>query len=122
MLWCNLIYIKRVYDRVGVEDGARFLVERLWPRGVKKAALIMDAWLKEVAPSDDLRRWFAHDPLKWTEFQQRYRAELAANPQAWMPLIEAANRGPITLLLSARDTEHNNALVLKAFLEEQLRQ
>jgi uncharacterized protein YeaO (DUF488 family) len=113
-----MIQIKRVYDPPAKEDGARFLVERLWPRGMKKEALHMDAWLKDVAPSDDLRRWFSHDPLKWKEFQRRYRAELADNPAACQPLLDAAKQGNITLLFSAHDTEHNNAIVLKSYLEE----
>jgi uncharacterized protein YeaO (DUF488 family) len=85
---------------------------------VKKADLRINAWLKEVAPSNDLRRWFGHDPARWDEFQRRYRAELDANPGAWEPLVEAYRQGIVTLLYAARDTEHNNALVLKAYLEE----
>lgn len=112
-----MIGIKRVYDDPETSDGARYLVERLWPRGMKKENLIMDAWFKEVAPSSDLRRWFGHDPEKWKEFQRRYRAELDANPNAWKPLLEASKRGNVTLLYSARDTEHNNADTLKSYLE-----
>ena len=115
------IQIKRVYDPPAKEDGARFLVERLWPRGMKKDALVMDAWYKNAAPSVDLRRWFSHDPAKWKDFQRRYRAELAANPTACQPLLEAARQGNITLLYSARDTEHNSALELKSYLEQRLR-
>jgi uncharacterized protein YeaO (DUF488 family) len=92
-------------------------VERLWARGVRRAGLRLDDWLKEVAPSDRLRRWFGHDPRKWTEFRSRYRAELAANPASWRPLVEAARHGAVTLLYSARDPERNSAVVLKAFLE-----
>ncbi len=116
-----MLKVKRVYEAVERSDGARFLVERLWPRGMKKEDLSMQAWLKDVAPSDSLRRWFGHDPLKWGEFQKRYRAELAGNPNAWKPILGAAERGGATLLYSAHDTEHNNALVLKSFLEEHLR-
>ena len=115
-----MIQIKRVYDRPGKEDGERFLVERLWPRGMKKEALHMAAWYKGVAPSDELRRWFRHDPAKWKEFQRRYRAELSDNFAAWQPLLDAAKQGNITLLYSAHDTEHNNAVVLKSYLEEGL--
>ncbi|RPJ26324.1 MAG: DUF488 family protein [Chloroflexi bacterium] len=115
-----MLKIKRVYETAQASDGVRFLVERLWPRGMKKEDLKMKAWLKEVAPSQSLRRWFAHDPLKWQEFQQRYRAELEANPDAWRPILEAAKRADVTLLYSARDTEHNSALLLKSFLEEQM--
>lgn len=115
-----MIRVKRVYDSPEAGDGTRFLVERLWPRGMKKESLRMDAWLKEVAPSDALRRWFGHDPAKWEEFQRRYRAELDAKPQAWRPILEAARLGAVTLLFSARDVEHNNAVTLKAYLEKRL--
>ena len=110
--------VKRVYDAPQAHDGARYLVDRLWPRAVKKTDLRINGWLKEVAPSNDLRRWFGHDPEKWAEFQRRYRAELDANPGAWQPLIEAYQQGNVTLLYAARDTQHNNAIVLKAYLEE----
>ena len=115
----TLLYVKRIYEAPEADDGARYLVERLWPRGMKKN-LIMDAWFKEVAPSHELRRWFRHDPAKWDEFQRRYRAELDENPTAWKPLLEAAKRGNVTLLYSARDTEHNNDVVLKSYLEARL--
>ena len=115
-----MIRIKRAYDPGAKEDGARFLVDRLWPRGVKKEALHVAAWYKEVAPSDELRHWFNHDPAKWKDFQRRYRAELTASPAAWQPLLDAAEQGDITLLYSAHDTEHNNAVALKAYLEEKL--
>jgi len=117
----TVIHIKRVYDPSAKEDGARFLVERLWPRGMKKDALHMDAWYKNLAPSDDLRRWFSHDPAKWKEFQRRYQAELADNSAACQTLLDAAKQGNITLLYSARDTERNNALALKSYLEERLK-
>ena len=112
-----MIALKRVYEPVGTEDGTRFLVERLWPRGVRKAALMFDAWLKEVAPSTELRRWFGHDPARWQEFCQRYAAELEARPDAWAPIVQADRSGTVTLLYSSRDTEHNNAVALKAYLE-----
>ena len=115
-----MIRIKRVYDAPAKEDGARFLVERLWPRGMKKESLHMTAWYKEAAPSNQLRRWFSHDPDKWKDFQRRYRAELTASPAAWEPLLDAAEQGDVTLLYSAHDTEHNNAVVLEAYLEERL--
>ena len=115
-----MLKTKRAYEPAEVSDGARFLVDRLWPRGIKKEALEMKAWLKDVAPSPALRQWFAHDPAKWQEFQQRYRAELESDPEAWQPILEAAKQGDVTLLYSARDTEHNSAVLLKAFLEEQL--
>jgi uncharacterized protein YeaO (DUF488 family) len=115
-----MIQIKRVYDPPAKEDGARFLVERLWPRGMKKEALPMAAWCKEVAPSAKLRRWFGHDPTKWKEFQGLYRAELTDNLAACQPLLDAARQDNVTLLYSARDTEHNSAVVLKSFLDEPL--
>lgn len=87
---------------------------------MKKEALHMEAWCRDVAPSNELRRWFSHDPAKWKEFQRRYRAELAANRAVCQPLLDAAEQGDITLLYSARDTEHNNAVVLKSCLEERL--
>ena len=113
-----MIQTKRVYEVRAKNDGKRFLVDRLWPRGVKKEALKLDGWLKEVAPSDALRHWFNHDPVRWKEFQRRYRAELSDKPENWQPLLEAATAGDVTLLFSAHDTEHNNAVVLKALLEE----
>jgi uncharacterized protein YeaO (DUF488 family) len=115
-----MLKIKRVYEAAEESDGQRFLVERLWPRGMKKEALKMNAWLKAVAPSNDLRRWFGHDPAKWDEFQQRYRAEMESNPAAWAPIVQAAQQGDVTLLYSAHDTEHNNALTLQAFLAQRL--
>ena len=111
-----MIRIKRVYDSPQRDDGARFLVERLWRRGVKKSELPMDAWLKEAAPSGELRRWFGHDPAKWAQFRRRYFAELKHRPEAWQPIREAARHGNVTLLYSARDERHNNALALKTYL------
>ncbi|MEB2334694.1 MAG: DUF488 domain-containing protein [Anaerolineaceae bacterium] len=116
-----MLKIKRVYEAAEKSDGTRFLVERLWPRGMKKEALKMKVWLKNVAPSADLRNWFAHDPLKWPEFQKRYQAELKANEAEWQPILDAAKEGDVTLLYSAHDTEHNNALVLQSFLEKRLK-
>lgn len=113
-----MIKIKRVYEEAAAQDGARFLVERLWPRGLKKAALPMDGWLKEVAPSTALRQWFGHDPQRWDEFKRRYFAELDAAPDAWASLQAAAQQGSVTLLYSARDTAHNGALALQDYLEQ----
>jgi uncharacterized protein YeaO (DUF488 family) len=115
-----LLKTKRVYEHSEASDGTRFLVDRLWPRGIKKEELKMKAWLKNVAPSPELRKWFAHDPAKWQEFQKRYRAELKANPDSWEPILEAAQQGDVTLLYSARDTEHNSAVLLQEFLQERL--
>jgi uncharacterized protein YeaO (DUF488 family) len=115
-----MITVKRVYEPPEPDDGARFLVERLWPRGMKKESLEMECWLKDVAPSNDLRRWFGHDPSKWNEFRSRYFEELDKNPEALEPIRRAARRGKVCLLYSARDTEHNNALALKYYIEERL--
>ncbi len=115
-----MIRLKRVFEAAEAADGKRFLVERLWPRGMKKESLKMDGWVKDVAPSDGLRQWFGHDPAKWDEFRHRYTAELEKNHDHWQPLLEEARHGNVTLLYSAHDQEHNNAVVLKAFLENQL--
>ena len=116
-----MIKLKRVYDATEAEDGARFLVDRLWPRGIKKEAMKLDRWLKDVAPSDELRHWFGHDAARWPEFQQKYAAELDDQPETWQPLLEAAREGNVTLIYSARDTEHNNAVALKAYMENHLK-
>jgi uncharacterized protein YeaO (DUF488 family) len=110
--------LKRARDLATPSDGARFLVDRLWPRGVKKTDLRLDAWFKEVAPSAALRSWFGHDPEKWTEFRRRYFAELDSHPETLLPIREAMRRGPVTLVYDARDEEHNNAVALKEYLEK----
>jgi uncharacterized protein YeaO (DUF488 family) len=114
-----VIRIKRTYDPPARDDGRRILVERLWPRGMKKQALAADAWMKDVAPSTKLRKWFDHRVERWEEFRRRYRAELDANPAAWQPIIEAAKPRNVTLLYSAHDTVHNGAVVLRDYLAEQ---
>lgn len=111
-----MITLKRVYDSDSPTDGRRFLVERLWPRGVSKAKLRVDEWLKEVGPSTQLRRWFSHDPGKWSEFRRRYFRELDSRPEAWQPIASAARRGRVTLVYSSHDTEHNNAVALHQYL------
>jgi uncharacterized protein YeaO (DUF488 family) len=108
--------IKRTYDPPARGDGRRILVERLWPRGMKKKAVAGDAWMKDVAPSTELRRWFDHRVERWEEFRRRYRRELAANPAAWAPILHVERRGRVTLLYSAHDTEHNGAVVLRDYL------
>jgi uncharacterized protein YeaO (DUF488 family) len=113
----EMMQLKRAYEPSNPEDGTRFLVERLWPRGVKKTELKIDAWLKDVAPSDGLRQWFAHDPKKWPEFRRRYFAELKGRPEAIDPIRSAMARGRVTLVFSARDEEHNNAVALKDYVE-----
>jgi uncharacterized protein YeaO (DUF488 family) len=114
-----MIQIKRAYDPPAASDGTRFLVDALWPRGIKKKDLQLDGWLKDAAPSSKLRRWFGHDPARWEEFQQRYFAELDAKPEALQPIRDAADKGNVTLIYSARDTEHNNAVALLRYLEKQ---
>ena len=115
------IGIKRVYEPASPEDGKRILVERLWPRGIRKDALEADGWQKEVAPSPELRKWYAHRVERWPEFVRRYRAELDANADAWQPLLAAARQGRLTRLYSARDVEHNSAVVLRDYLAERMR-
>jgi len=115
-----MIRVKRAYDAPAASDGARFLVDRLWPRGVKKESLKVQDWLRAISPSNELRTQFGHEPDKWKEFQRRYFAELDKTPQALQPLLEAAREGDVTLVFSARDTEHNNAVALKSYLEARL--
>lgn len=110
------LQIKRIYEPPSKEDGVRILVDRLWPRGISKDEARVDTWLKDVAPSADLRRWFGHDPDKWSEFRQRYKAELEHNPAAVHQLKRQIGQAPATLLYGARDTEHNNAVVLRDFV------
>jgi uncharacterized protein YeaO (DUF488 family) len=112
-----MVKLKRAYEAAAAADGVRYLVERLWPRGVKKSTLRLDAWLKNVAPSTGLRQWFKHDPKKWPEFQRRYVRELNANAEALRPLLDAARRGDVTLVYSSHDSKHNNAVVLKEYLQ-----
>jgi uncharacterized protein YeaO (DUF488 family) len=116
-----MISVKRVYTPASEEDGLRFLVDRLWPRGLKKEELKIESWIKEVAPSDDLRHWYGHDPDKWCEFNKRYFDELDAHPTAWHPLVDAARKGNITLLFSSKELELNNAVSLRAYLEQRLK-
>ncbi len=115
-----MIQLKRAYEAPDAADGSRFLVERLWPRGVKKSSLPVEAWLKDAAPSTQLRKWFSHDPARWSEFRSRYFAELKARPDAWTQLLQAARKGKVTLIYSSHDTEHNNAVALRDFLTARL--
>jgi uncharacterized protein YeaO (DUF488 family) len=108
--------LKRAYDDAEDSDGARYLVDRIWPRGVKKDALQLDGWIKDVAPSNELRQWFGHDPQKWAEFRKRYFAELDKKPEAWRPLLDAGRKGTVTLVYSAQDSQHNNAVALAEYL------
>jgi uncharacterized protein YeaO (DUF488 family) len=114
----HLIELARVYDDE-IPDGRRFLVDRIWPRGVRKEEIGLEGWVKDLAPSAELRRWFGHDPGRWAEFRRRYRAELEAHPDACRPLLEAARDADVVLLFAARDAEHNNAVVLREHLRAQ---
>ena len=112
-----MIRLKRVYEPPSQEDGLRVLVDRLWPRALKREAAKIDVWLKDIAPGTALRQWFGHDPERWTEFERRYRRELAERPEAvaaLRALIKANKR--VTLLFAAKDSDHNNAVALKNFL------
>lgn len=113
--------IKRVYDPPSDEDGYRVLVDRVWPRGISKDKVKVDVWLREVAPSDALRKWFAHDPAKWEEFRSRYTGELNSNREFDKLVDLVRGRETVTLVYSARDTEHNQAVVLKQLLERRLK-
>ncbi len=110
------LHIKRIYEKSSEGDGQRVLVDRLWPRGLDKASAAIDLWLKDIAPSSQLRRWFAHDPQNWTEFRRRYHGELRANGVEVARLRELMKQGPVTLLYSARDVEHNQAVALRDFM------
>ncbi len=108
--------LKRAYEPPAASDGTRVLVERLWPRGLRRADARIDLWLKDIAPSTELRKWYAHDPAKWPEFQQRYREELRNNPQAVQRLREMLEKGAVTLVFAARDEQRNSALVLREYM------
>ncbi|HEX5244874.1 MAG TPA: DUF488 domain-containing protein [Tepidisphaeraceae bacterium] len=114
-----MIRLKRAYDPPSPDDGRRILVERLWPRGITKQRAALDLWLKEIAPTPALRKWFAHDPKKWKQFQQRYWKELQDNPAAAV-LRDKVREGPVTLIYAAKDEQHNGALALMQFLEKRL--
>lgn len=111
------IRTKRIYEAPTADDGLRVLVDRLWPRGIRKADAAVDLWLRELAPSDTLRKWFAHDRARWDDFRRDYLAELRSSQSVLAELREAVASGPVTLLFAARDAECNNAVALKAFLE-----
>jgi uncharacterized protein YeaO (DUF488 family) len=111
-----MIKIKRIYDEAAPDDGVRLLVDRLWPRGLSKEKAAVDHWLKEIAPSDELRRWFGHDPEKWQEFRERYRRELEAQAPLLKEISQQARKETVTLVYAAHDEEHNNAVVLKELL------
>lgn len=110
------VRIKRAYEAPSADDGTRVLVDRLWPRGVRKADAAIDHWAKELAPSTELRKWFGHDPARWAEFRQRYAAELREQGEALDRLRGLAEKGPVTLVYAAHDEEHNDAVVLRDVL------
>ena len=112
-----MIHLKRVYEEPSKKDGIRVLVERLWPRGLIKERAGVHLWLKDVAPSPELRKWFGHDPARWEQFQERYRRELRQQEDAVQFLKQKAKQGSVTLVYAARDEEHNGALALKRFLQ-----
>lgn len=114
------IRVSRVYDHEPQPGSRSYLVDRVWPRGVRRDDLDLDDWAKDVAPSPELRKWFGHDPERWEEFRRRYFAELDARPQAWRPLLDAARSGTLTLLYGARDRDHNNAVALRDYLAARL--
>ncbi len=111
------IKVKRIYNVPAEDDGFRILVDRLWPRGMRKEAAAIDLWLKDAAPSTELRKWFHHDTPDWDLFRQRYLAELEANTQVLQPILDASQQGTVTLLYASRDEAHNHAVLLKAYLE-----
>ena len=112
-----MIQLKRVYEKPSRKDGLRILVDRLWPRGLTKEHAAVNLWLKDLAPSTQLRKWFGHDPARWKEFQTRYRKELCQNKEAVELLKEKSKKHTVTLVYGARDEKHNEALVLKKILE-----
>lgn len=114
-----MIKLKRVYEEPSSMDGVRVLVERLWPRGLTKKRAAIDLWLKEVAPSPELRKWFGHDPARWEQFQKRYRRELRERTDAIRQLRQKVKKGTVTLVYAARDEEHNGAVALKKHLQGQ---
>ncbi|MCZ7676941.1 MAG: DUF488 family protein [Roseovarius sp.] len=114
------IRIARAYDDLGDIEGARLLVDRVWPRGVSKDQLHLDEWIREVAPSTELRKWFGHDPQKWQAFRDRYRNELDANEDAVQKCLGWCRKGPVVLLYGAKDREHNQAVVLRDYLQDAL--
>ncbi len=110
------VRLKRAYEPAAADDGTRVLIDRLWPRGVSKDDAAVDLWLKDVAPSTELRKWFGHDPARWAEFQDRYANEVHRHPAAFQQLLDLARKGLVTLVYSARDEEHNDAVVLRSLL------
>lgn len=115
-----MIHIKRAYEPPDSSDGIRILVDRLWPRGLKKQDLSITDWIKEVGPSNELRRWFGHKPERWRSFLSKYFRELDEKQAEWQPILDKARRHRVTLIYGAKDTEHNNAVALRQYLERKL--
>jgi uncharacterized protein YeaO (DUF488 family) len=115
-LKADRVKLKRAYESVAAGDGTRILIDRLWPRGVKKADAVIDEWVKDIAPSTALRKWFGHDPVRWPEFRRRYAEEVRAHPEQLDRLRALARQGPITLVYSAHDEVHNDAVALRGLL------
>ena len=115
-----MLRLKRAYEPPASSDGRRILVDRLWPRGLSKKRVAIDEWMKQLAPSTELRRWFAHDPAKWLEFQRRYKLELRAESKLVGQLAREASRGRVTLVFGARDEAHNDAIVLAALIRRRM--
>jgi len=115
------VWLKRAYEKPGNQDGVRILVDRIWPRGVSKEELLLDSWLKEIAPSAELRKWFGHDPERWDEFKHRFFAELDGRKEPVEKLFSRVKKGRVTLIFAAQDEEHNNAVALKEYLEAKLK-
>ena len=121
MVMVQMIKIKRVYDKADITDGDRILVDRLWPRGIRRSTPNIDVWIKDVAPSDELRKWFAHDPAKWTAFREKYKKELVSS-KALNKLVDyIKSKDTVTFLYSTKDVEHNNAMVLLEVVNERLK-
>jgi uncharacterized protein YeaO (DUF488 family) len=111
-----MVQVKRIYEPAGKDDGARVLIDRIWPRGVTKAEAALDLWLKDIAPSSELRKWFGHDPARWEEFRTRYGEELDGNGETVARLRDLMAKGPVTLLYSAHDAAYNQAVALQDYL------
>ncbi len=112
-----MIRVKRIYDPPSLSDGKRILIDRLWPRGMKKEEAQIDEWLKEISPSNELRKWYSHDPAKWPEFKKRYRAEISKETELLKRIKDEGKKGTVTLLFSTKELELNNAVALKEFVE-----
>ena len=115
-----MIKIKRVYDRSSQDDGKRILIDRLWPRGLKKGDARIDEWLKEIAPSNELRKWFNHDPNKWSEFKKRFFTELLGKRDMVEGIISTARKGTVTLLFGSKEERFNNAVALKEYVDSRM--